>query len=553
MNILIKTASCVSILLLGACGLFSTKKDSAPKQTLVTIKGSSVLPSVLAPLNLYKNSKFAPGLSFAWVSCPSTGNQSKASSTYIVVESKNNCAGSQYIYFEASPTMDLSDYANGTLSFTVEANNTQQGLRIFIQDDTKASDPINLSSFGYDSSKASVLQTITVPIISLIGSTAIDLKKVKRPLQMNITCPNSDCLTKINDIQLKVKQSATALAMDGFKQYLVEKLTQKQDLPLASYKPKYCDPGPCRAASNAPIKFVQPSQSGWTATGVQVGSTGTNGDYSFTGFYKDLIDAATNAGLPIYLALTDPNSGLTFIALIPTDKLVEDSNGEITLDLNIDLSTTALAELDCPGGIVQDGACSLRPKASTYLDLMYPDIDAFWQNHSPDSDDPLVIFQELASDEKFAKDFNEEAASRNAKAIDLTKLIKKIQDNPLPTINVIRSSSTSSSNSSDSSTSAVPSGVVPGTYQVVIKTCVQGQCTNSSPTSSTINDPSKEVPALVKSLQTGCSASTSQADTSCNVTYTDFDGSSFTASWTVTSCVEGNCANAVSTMTFTKQ
>ncbi len=550
MNGILKTACYLMAFTLGACGLFNTPKTSVPKETLLTIKGTSIVPSILAPLNLYSNGKYASGLSFGWVSCPSTGNQTKASSTYIVIESMHNCAGEQYIYFEASPTMDLSDYANGSLSLTVETSNDQQNLKIFMQDDNKASDPLDLSSFGYDATKASVLQTITIPIISLIGSKALDLKKIKRPLQINITCPHSECLTKINDIKLKIKKTKTALAMDGFKQYLVEKLSQKQDLSLASYKPKYCDPGPCRAVSHAPISFVQPSQSGWTATGTHLGSTGTTGDYNFSGYYKDLIDSATSSGLPIYLALTDPNSGLTFISLIPSDKL-EEENGEIILKLNIDFSTTALAQLDCPGGVTQDGSCTLRQKPSPYLELMYGDIDSFWQNHAPDSDDPLVLLEEIASDDKFAKDFNADANSHGGKPIDLAKLLKDIKANPLPRI---RSSSGSSSPASNESSSAAPSDVVPGIYQVIVRTCVQGKCTNSTPKNATITNPSQDIPGIVKGLQSGCSsAATSQANTSCTVAYTNFDGNSFTASWTVNSCVEATCASAVSTMTFTKQ
>lgn len=77
-------------------------------------------------------------------------------------------APNMFIFFSQSP-LNLEDYRNGAVRFTIKTNNAGQGLQMLIQDNaTVASPSLDLSNYGYNSGAAAVNQTIEVPVADLL-------------------------------------------------------------------------------------------------------------------------------------------------------------------------------------------------------------------------------------------------------------------------------------------------------------------------------------------------------------------------------------------------
>lgn len=514
-----------SLIVLNSCGSGSKAKSSASKSSsnyLVTFQGFSFIPSILLPWMLYRNNMFAVNTSPAWTSCVAdkSSPKSQVSSTSIVMESTNTCSGQQYLYLENSSLMDLSNYSTGKLVFTVEASNLSQTLTVFMQGDGNAlSNQIDISTYGFDKTKAGTVQTVYVPILELTKNSSLNLKMIKRPFQLNVSCSSSQCLTKINDVKFIVGTSTglTRLVSNG--------------MHLAK-RANYCDSSQaCRSVSRGNIQLIKPTDSGWELVGTSLGASSDDGEYSVSGYLQELIDPVSNAGLPIFLAITEPMNNLTFVSKIPYDKMLP-SKGVISVDLDIDLSTSMIAFMECPGGdTAVPGSCFVDPFESKFLDAENAVIDSYWKSNAPASSNILTILEEVASNSTIKSDINHEALANGGSPISISEIIANNEAIPPPEISKV----------------SVPAG----DYTISIKSCPQGGTCTTSSQSLTISNASTDIATFIAGVSQSCTT-TAQTDGSCLVSYTAFDGSSFSAMWSLPTCTDSLCPSTTTIASFSK-
>jgi len=122
------------------------------------------------------------------------------SGSIFLLESTNNCAAEQYVYFYASPAKDMSDFANGRVTFKIEADNTGQQITFVVQDDyAQSSSVLDISNYGFDANKAGIFQAISIPV-SQLTTQGIDLKKMDKLFQIFVVNSANDSFTYIADV-----------------------------------------------------------------------------------------------------------------------------------------------------------------------------------------------------------------------------------------------------------------------------------------------------------------------------------------------------------------
>ena len=164
-----------------SCDLFTPEKI-VPKT--VTFRGTVAVPD--GPRN-YVVLSTAKHLAYQWQSCPETSNNSVLNAGSFLLESQSNCAGAQFVYFYTQTPADLSAFAHGTIDFKVQVNNSSQQLTFLLQDSfSVASTTVSLSQFGYDPSKLTVDQQISIPVTQVAGM-GFNLKSVQRVFQITAT------------------------------------------------------------------------------------------------------------------------------------------------------------------------------------------------------------------------------------------------------------------------------------------------------------------------------------------------------------------------------
>lgn len=342
------------------------------KPKTVTLRGTVAVPDGPTDYLVLTTNRW---LAYQWTSCPEVSNDSahnKANGTFLL-ESTNNCAGAQMVYFYAENPVDMSKFATGTLSFTVQANNAGQNLSVLVQDNNSvASNTLNLANYGFVSSTVGVDQAISLPVTALTNGTAISLQQMKRLFQLQVGCATSDCYTYVGN----VRWVPPAVQMSPYAAQSLRKAPR-------------CDPFACRPVKYGRVGVVRVSPTGWTAEpDVRVTTTDAEGNYTLIA-----PTAALDGQGPVFVAVTDIEAGITLLSTIADGYIRDGGEG----DVDVDRTTTAVSMLVCPNGMTipadgSGGYCIGDPIGVADLDTLgtavdgaldktaSADIDVFWED-----------------------------------------------------------------------------------------------------------------------------------------------------------------------------
>lgn len=353
-----RTLLLTTVLLLQNCGLFETDEEPTKK---VTLKGTVAVPD--GPTEYIVLSD-AYHVGYQWSSCPDTNNNSTLGGGTFSLESTNNCAGAQFVYFHPNAPVNLQDHSTGKITFKVQANNPNQQYTFVIQDANAVSSlMVNLTAFGFDPSKVAVDQAISIPITAITVPN-FDFSKVDRVFQLTVTCSTSFCQTTVRDIKWVPSSTLTPPPLSSFQEMSYS--------PMAVKRIPHCDPFPCRRLPRASVGIMRTSTMGWKAEPA-VPSVTTDSEGHFT----LLVDANLLKGDgPIFIAVSDSSGSYTLLSTIPDDLIKESA----TIDLAVDRTTTAVGVMTCPDGmtIPSDGSggwCIGDPISSTELDTTNTAVD----------------------------------------------------------------------------------------------------------------------------------------------------------------------------------
>lgn len=344
----------------------------------VTLRGTVAVPDGPTDYVVLSPTKW---LAYQWESCPEANNNSahNQSNGTFLLESTNNCAGAQFVYFYADTPADMSKFADGKLTFKVQANNGGQNLQLLVQDNNSAtSNTVNLADWGFNSGTVGVDQAIAVPVTALTNGTSLSLSQMKRLFQLQVGCANSDCFTTVSAIRW------TPSAEPAMSPYML----------ASTRRAPYCDPFPCRRVPHGRVGIVRAGANGWTAEPVNVTTTDAQGNYT-------LVVPTSSLTGRTFIAVSDLEGTFTLLSTI-ADGYKED--GE-EADVDVDRTTTAVAMLVCPNGMTipadgSGGTCIGDPVGVAELDQLgtavggaldkttSPDIEVFW---SDVVDDPDVL------------------------------------------------------------------------------------------------------------------------------------------------------------------
>lgn len=366
-----RTLCCSSLALvigLGGCGLFDAGDDTDSQS--VTLTGTVAIPDAPTDVIILNQST---SYAYTWQSCPESGNDSalNASAGSFLLESTNNCAGAQFVYFYRDQPVNLEEYSEGYITFKVQINNAGQGLQLLIQDNSSvASNSVDLASYGYSSTDVAVDQLVSVPVTAMVTDT-FNLGAVSRAFQLMVSCPSVSCYTTVSDIRWTnsgggspAPRLGAAAALRAVAGYIPMAAAGQRRWPR-------CEPRACQSVPRARVGIVSPGRTGWTAEPVETTTTDSSGEYSLTVSLELL-----QGGGPFYLAATSVDGAFTLLAPIPGDLI----QGGASIELGIDRTTTAASFMTCPNGmtIPSDGSggwCIGDPVSTSDLDPLYDSID----------------------------------------------------------------------------------------------------------------------------------------------------------------------------------
>jgi hypothetical protein len=363
--------------LLAGCGwvgdIFATEDE--PKTT-VTLHGKVAVPDGPSDYAvLTANSHLA----YQWYTCFQGENDTSKTITdgRFLLESTNNCASAQYVYFYPTSPVDRKDMATGRIEFKIQVNSAAQGATLAIQDANTVAASVDIGAYGYDAGKVGLDQLISVPVTALAGP---DLSRIARPFQLTSNCGTSDCYTTLSEIRWVPGNVAIPAPFT----------------PSAMNRTPHCDPFPCRGLPRARVGMVRATQLGWTAVPVASTTTDSDGDYSI-----EVEASVLSGGGPIFIAVTDADGLNTLLSTIPNAFL--QAGDESRLD--VDRTTTAVGMMVCPNGITvpadgSGGWCIGDPISTTeitqldtavdaaFTTTVSIDIEVFWDDVI---DDPQVL------------------------------------------------------------------------------------------------------------------------------------------------------------------
>ncbi len=522
---------------------FCTKKKSETAPHPVLIKGRFAVPAEIDRFTVFQDGKAKGADNWQRYSCPKDQNQSGISGSVFILHTQNNCAvAEQYVYFEKSTPQDLSHFANGYLSIKLQVDNNQQALKVVFQDsDAKTSPTIDLADYGFDPQKTALMQLIKVPV-SDINKNDINLSEMKRVFQLIASCTTSNCLTQISNVTWNASsEKATA-------QLVSENLSANLTFPDKGY----CyGVRPCRPMKKSPIRFVKITSQHWTAEPTTVGYTNDLGE---AGFYinSDVIPSLTENGkYPLFLGGTDSLNDYTLLTILDAAKIAE----ETTVEVQVDLTTTVSAVSHCPGAGVSGAYCATRGDDAS-LSTFEDSINKYFESTQPNLDTSESIddlISQMADDGDFLAAMQQYLQTRGIDDVTKDSFQSQVSSNELPTITLAAAASTTGK----TTLPGFPETITPGNYLMTARVCVTGASCQDLPSKTfTVDDPTKfeaEFKSAVESSAQSCSGAVGDA-TKCSVSFTPFNGSSFTATVSATSCdSEGTCATANVTYTFTRQ
>jgi hypothetical protein len=398
------------------CGLFDIPEDEPTKK--VTLKGTVAVPDAPSDVIILSDAQHT---AYQWNACYAGTQDSNLQGGQFLLESTNNCAGAQYVYFYDTSPRDMKAYAKGTIKFKVQANNANQNLSVLIQDaNTTVSNTVNLSLYGFDGSKVAVDQAIAIPVTALTVPS-FDFSKVDRLFQLVANCSASDCFTTLKDIRWSPPATLSTAPALSF-----EKASFS---PMAARIP-HCDPFPCRGARHARVNIIKSTPLGWKAEPA-VNSVVTDSE----GHYTIQVDVSIlkNAVGPVFIGASDADGTFTFLSTIPNDQMKESA----TINLAVDRTTTAVGMMVCANGmtIPSDGSggwCIGDPISTSELETFNTTVDLSF--NTTGSGDPEVFLADVFDDPLVLAALNNLLSAHGEAAVTLDQLQASDDNLSLPAI-----------------------------------------------------------------------------------------------------------------------
>lgn len=318
---------------------------------------------------------------------------------------------------------------------------------------------------------------------------------------------------------------------------------------------QWCDPFPCKRVSNTPVRIVKPSSNGWsypTKYEPSVsGTTDSNGDFSIT-VDKSVV---TSTG-PVFIAALNPDGTINLMSTIPSDLILAGA----TIELAVDRTTTAAAVMHCSGGVYpppRGGWCYSDPQESTNLERLYAKIDiVFANNPSTTTEDNYL--SDVTTDPDVLNTFNQILSENNLPSVSAQQIMDEAVPtggvgitNPEPTITPRYTTPRPTSSTPRPTSqpplnlpSGFPTNLPTGAYSLTMRMCIPGYGCSDNYIGTITNT---DIYEFSKALTTALNQAASQCGgpgTSCALRYSAFNGKSFTATYTITVCVEGSCSSS---------
>jgi hypothetical protein len=215
------------------------------------------------------------------------------------------------------------------------------------------------------------------------------------------------------------------------------------------------------------------------------------------------------------------------------------------------VTTTLAAELLCPGG--DAGAASCKPPSDEPAFTQATDdaLDGYLHDHPPPNGDLGALLAAAAADAGVKAAFDASFAANGWPALDVAAAVAASRAKGPPHV----TGAAAAGNASGGGGSEVPANVPAGDYAVAVESCAPSVGCSAAPEKTvTLTHPREEMAQLVASLSSACAqANASSQGATCTTRYSGFDGERVVATLDVTSCADGTCASARTTVTFRKR
>jgi len=334
------------------------------------------------------------------------------------------------------------------------------------------------------------------------------------------------------------------------------------------YSRVMCDPFPCKSVPHTPVRIVSSNPKGWTAVPVEPTTTDANGDYSIT------VDAdVLNSGGPYFVMALDPSGEYPLMATIPPDLIYAG-----TIHLSIDRTTTAAAVMHCPGGTStlgplqsHGGYCWSDPQESVHVEHLEATIDLYFADNPSLSVDPEDYLPDVSEDPDVQDDMNqilpEDVQPEGFKPIGISGASHLLEGlgqiywgaettlpQPKPTYPPQTNppyTNPPHTNPPKPNPSGFPNLPEDGVYDISVRVCTQYANQQTCYDGGEQYTGQFNVNDIVDALNAAAAGCRSQG-ASCSVSYSPYNGRSFTATLVARSCYGGSCASSTTYYTITR-
>ena len=318
-----------------------------------------------------------------------------------------------------------------------------------------------------------------------------------------------------------------------------------------------CDPFACKPVANRPVRIVQPGRNGWTAVPVEPVMTDDNGDYTIT----VNVDVLTSGG-PVYIAATDPTESYPLMATIPGDLIYAG-----TIELAIDRTTTAAAVMHCPGGMYpppRGSYCYSDPDESTNIESLYAKIDLYFEENPSSTADPEQYIPDVSNDPGVQDEMDQSLTNNDQP--EGFKPISMDNGHPLEGLGrVIVSGENPTTTRPTTPPRTIPPTTPPrtspprttpprtqpngfpsdlpadGQYSISGQVCTYQGCQAWTQEAS---EADVNINEMINYLNQANQVCNNQEGLSCKISYSGWDGRTFTMTESIQACYQGQCSEA---------
>ncbi len=318
-----------------------------------------------------------------------------------------------------------------------------------------------------------------------------------------------------------------------------------------------CDPFPCKPVTHRPIRIIKPGRNGWEVEPTETVYTDDNGYYSITVDEEIL----TSDG-PVFVAAMDPTGTYPLMATIPPDLLYLG-----TLDISIDRTTTAAAVMHCPGGMnppPRGAYCYSDPQESTDDENLYAQIDTYFEDNPSAATDPEEYVPEVSEDPDVQEEMDQELSDSDQPTDfepitidneqDLEGLGQIILTGEEPTTispttleqeptTISPTNPPQTTNPPPTEPQNLPNGFpsdlpTQGRYAISVQVCAYSGCQQWSEAADENDIDINELIYYLNNANSFCN----QDGYICKISYSGWDGRSFTMTASYQVCYQGTCS-----------